>query len=511
MDRDRQHDALSDVLDLGDIPNPRAVRGVVRSVALVGRLCLVKSVNVFALMEVMNKGFRPKGKLSSRDWGNGLVLFTFELLEDMEWVLRNQPWHFDGALFVIKALDGSKQSSMIQLSLASFWVRAYDLPLDLHSERVLKLIAVKVGVLECFESVVDGEPAGWLRFKECKFFDRDETLGSDELSFGLVLKAALIRRGRGMKPEVVYVERMGMHGLISEGVHVDGSPVAPMQGINANVGFSYSPHIVPRVSLSSPISSSSIPPFVTPPSPLGFPSPSQNLVSSQPSRSRSELSLIQSRPVQPMSAPGACLLVSQCVSQICSPPPVSNLTTNSLSVQIHFQAQFTIESVSPVATIPIERVFATLRAHLSDVANLSEALGASVSLSNRIPVDSGSSVQAPADCVVDGLEEQQGGPQVEPGRCMAWKRAARERGSRLVENLLREACTLGKRRRDGAVILEKLEDGEGQHINKKDKLDGASAATAVEQSCRTHELYKMELSGAWEPPKSSCSTESYSF
>ncbi|KAL8457477.1 hypothetical protein ACS0TY_035369 [Phlomoides rotata] len=321
---------------------------------------------------------------------------------------------------------------MIQLSLASFWVRAYDLPLNLHSERVLKLIAAKGITIRVAGKLL------WLPlkyenlsfychccgtighfFKECKFFDRDETLGSDELAFGLVLKAPLIRRGRGVKLEVVYVERIGMHGLISEGVHVDGSPAAPMQGINANVGYSYSPHIAPRVSLSSPLSSSSIPPLVTPPSPPGFPSPSQNHVSSQPSKSRSELSFIQSWPVQPISAPGASLLVSQCVSQICSPPPVSNLTSNSLSVQIPFQAKFTIKSVSPVATIPVERVFATLCAHLSDVADLSEALGASVSLSNRIPVDSGSSVQAPEDCVVDGLEEQQGGPQVGPRRCMA--------------------------------------------------------------------------------------------
>ncbi|KAL8503916.1 hypothetical protein ACS0TY_022587 [Phlomoides rotata] len=91
MDRDGIHDVSTDVLDLGDVPKPIAVRGDVHPVALVERLCSTKSGNIFALMEVMAKGFHPKGKLSSRDWGNGLVLFSFEIPDDREWVLRNQP------------------------------------------------------------------------------------------------------------------------------------------------------------------------------------------------------------------------------------------------------------------------------------------------------------------------------------------------------------------------------------------------------------------------------------
>ncbi|KAL8506299.1 hypothetical protein ACS0TY_017245 [Phlomoides rotata] len=84
MDRDGLYDASSDVLDFGDVPKPRAVRGDVRPVALVGRMCSIKPGNIFAMMEVMAKGFRPKGKFSSRIWGNGLVLFSFEIPEDRE-------------------------------------------------------------------------------------------------------------------------------------------------------------------------------------------------------------------------------------------------------------------------------------------------------------------------------------------------------------------------------------------------------------------------------------------
>lgn len=83
-----------DVLDLGSGP------ATTRPVCLVGKLCSQKVVNVFALMEVMKKAFRSKGKLSVRDWGSGLLIFTFELEEDRLWVLRNQPWHLRGSFLL---------------------------------------------------------------------------------------------------------------------------------------------------------------------------------------------------------------------------------------------------------------------------------------------------------------------------------------------------------------------------------------------------------------------------
>ncbi|KAL8510505.1 hypothetical protein ACS0TY_017356 [Phlomoides rotata] len=303
MDEGGSLDTGTDVLDLGDGLNLRAVRSEVRPVALVGRLCSAKSINLFAMMEVMNKGFRPKGRLSSREWGNGMVLFSFELPEDREWVLRNQPWHFDGALFVIKPLNGTEQPST-RISTASLWTRVYDLPLAYHSERVLRLIAAKVGVLECFESLDECDLLGCLRFKvevditrplmkgiqirvagemlwlplkyeslpfycyccgvvghffkECKFYDRDETLNPEELSYGPSLKAPPLRRNKGAKPQVIYV-----HGENSLGNHVVVRTPA-VRGVEATTSLT-DLHSRTQVSISS-LSNSSLPssPFVNP-------------------------------------------------------------------------------------------------------------------------------------------------------------------------------------------------------------------------------------------------------
>ncbi|KAL8498475.1 hypothetical protein ACS0TY_021705 [Phlomoides rotata] len=158
-------DEGDETLDLGEL----AVidRGPVmgRPVCLTGRLLSEKPVNSYALQDVMKKAFKPKGKLMSHDWGEGLIIFLFERQEDREWVVRNQPWHFDNNLFLVQSLSGLEQPSMISLLHASMWIRVYDVPLALHSEDVIRMLANKLGILECFELPSVQEPEAFLRFK----------------------------------------------------------------------------------------------------------------------------------------------------------------------------------------------------------------------------------------------------------------------------------------------------------------------------------------------------------
>ncbi|KAL8473873.1 hypothetical protein ACS0TY_030652 [Phlomoides rotata] len=190
----------------------------------------------------MSKAFQPKGKLSVRDWGKGLLIFSFENREDRDWVIKNQPWHFDGHLFVVKILFGIEQPSTIQITSVSFWIRAYDIPPLCHTEMVLKQLAGRVGILEGYDKASDigvlcymrfkvaidlskpllkgvtvklGGEQLWIPFKyeslpsycyccglighffrKCKFYDRDENLSPDEISFGPSLKAPQVRGGR---------------------------------------------------------------------------------------------------------------------------------------------------------------------------------------------------------------------------------------------------------------------------------------------------------------------------
>ncbi|KAH6817509.1 hypothetical protein C2S51_001112 [Perilla frutescens var. frutescens] len=84
---------------------------------------------------------------SAREWGKNLFLFKFGTQEEMEWVIKHQSWHYDNQLFVIAPLQGHEKPSMIQLTQASFWVRAYDLPVSCLNMRTAKALAGLWGIL----------------------------------------------------------------------------------------------------------------------------------------------------------------------------------------------------------------------------------------------------------------------------------------------------------------------------------------------------------------------------
>ncbi|KAL8504831.1 hypothetical protein ACS0TY_016135 [Phlomoides rotata] len=111
-------DGGDDVLDLGGLLSDERRLMVGRSVCLAGRLFTDKAYNCFALMDVMKKAFKPKGKVTTRDWGAGLIIFSFEREDDRDWAVRNQPWHFDNNLFFIKPLTDMEHPS--QICIASF-------------------------------------------------------------------------------------------------------------------------------------------------------------------------------------------------------------------------------------------------------------------------------------------------------------------------------------------------------------------------------------------------------
>ncbi|KAL8459359.1 hypothetical protein ACS0TY_036736 [Phlomoides rotata] len=154
-----------EVLELGNGGIDRMRRIGSGPVCLVGKLYTEKSVNSYALIDVMIKAFRAKGRLTARDWGNGQLIFSFDLEEDRTWVIRNQPWHFDNALFVIKPLSRREQPSIISLSLASFWIRVYDLPLVCQNTDAITSIAGRMGTMVAYENFTPNEPVEFIRIK----------------------------------------------------------------------------------------------------------------------------------------------------------------------------------------------------------------------------------------------------------------------------------------------------------------------------------------------------------
>lgn len=131
---------------------------------LVGRLCAPKPPNSFHLLEVMKKAWRAKKDVTAREWGNKLFLFTFKHREDRDWVLNQQPWHFENYLFVVAALKGNEQPSSVEVNTCSFWIRAYDLPWNCMSSHNMIDIAQRMGTFEEIDTN-ENYAGSFMRFK----------------------------------------------------------------------------------------------------------------------------------------------------------------------------------------------------------------------------------------------------------------------------------------------------------------------------------------------------------
>ncbi|KAL8470906.1 hypothetical protein ACS0TY_033475 [Phlomoides rotata] len=226
-------DPDGEVLDLG--LEAEQDRGNAAPICLVGRLCTGRSFNIYALIDVMLKAFRAQGKVTAREWGKKLLVFTFGVSSERDWVLRNQPWHFDGHLFAISPIDGDMQPSQVQVNKASFWARIYDLPLSLQRESTLLSTADRIGVIEAFDPpennlgnymrfkvevdiqkplcrglrIRAGGGQMWIpwKFEFCAKYDKNDCLAPGDLDFGPDFKASTLRRARGQRADVKFYER----------------------------------------------------------------------------------------------------------------------------------------------------------------------------------------------------------------------------------------------------------------------------------------------------------------
>ncbi|PPR88323.1 hypothetical protein GOBAR_AA32369 [Gossypium barbadense] len=78
--------------------------------------------------------WHPIGGISITDLGKKRVLFQFFYKVDMNRVLERTSWSFNNHLLLMHKIQLGKDSSMLPLIYAEFWVQIHGLPLGLMSE-----------------------------------------------------------------------------------------------------------------------------------------------------------------------------------------------------------------------------------------------------------------------------------------------------------------------------------------------------------------------------------------
>lgn len=91
----------------------------------------------------MKKAWKAKKGMDAREWTHQLFLFRFEDANEINWVIKNQPWQ--GNLFLIRPLEKQEQPSNIKISEAQLWIHLYDAPISCMNLPAAKAIAGKIG------------------------------------------------------------------------------------------------------------------------------------------------------------------------------------------------------------------------------------------------------------------------------------------------------------------------------------------------------------------------------
>lgn len=92
-------------------------------------------------------------------------MLSFERSEDRDWVVMNQPSHFDGNLFASQELLGMEQPSTIEISLTCLWVQVSDMPIDVHIDYIIRSLARKVGTLISYEEPSLLDPSEFVKIR----------------------------------------------------------------------------------------------------------------------------------------------------------------------------------------------------------------------------------------------------------------------------------------------------------------------------------------------------------
>ncbi|KAL8543019.1 hypothetical protein ACS0TY_003771 [Phlomoides rotata] len=89
----------------------------------------------------------PAGGFAAREIDKNLFSFHFNTETDMKKVLDREPWYFEKNMLVLKELGHGTQPAAVKLNSTAFWVRIYELPIAARNQRVITLVAGRIGEL----------------------------------------------------------------------------------------------------------------------------------------------------------------------------------------------------------------------------------------------------------------------------------------------------------------------------------------------------------------------------
>ncbi|OMO72810.1 hypothetical protein COLO4_27452 [Corchorus olitorius] len=116
---------------------------------LIGKLFTKRRANLEGMRTTLFNAWKLEMGLVIKEVGAKLYMFQFEDKPERDRVLVTQPWHFNRVLLALQPYDGIEKPESIVFDTCPFWVRIFDLPPIMMTEKIGAAVGSVIGpVLE---------------------------------------------------------------------------------------------------------------------------------------------------------------------------------------------------------------------------------------------------------------------------------------------------------------------------------------------------------------------------
>lgn len=101
------------------------------------------------LLEELPRNWTLKGRVTSSDLGHDCFQFRFDIADDLQSVLNNRPYHYNGWMVILQQWEPVISATFP--SQIPLWITLKGIPLHFWHEKVIYDIGQDLGQLETYE------------------------------------------------------------------------------------------------------------------------------------------------------------------------------------------------------------------------------------------------------------------------------------------------------------------------------------------------------------------------
>ncbi|MBA0696891.1 hypothetical protein Goari_003411 [Gossypium aridum] len=113
----------------------------------VGKIMAKESPNREVMYRVFKSLWFTKEEVEFVALKEGVIIVKFGCLEDRSRILNLTPWLFDRCLFAMLPFEKGKEMDSYEFRLVPFWVRIYNIPIELMDRQTALNVGNAIGVL----------------------------------------------------------------------------------------------------------------------------------------------------------------------------------------------------------------------------------------------------------------------------------------------------------------------------------------------------------------------------